>query len=183
MSRLVIRKKNEVYFQIQAEPHVHRELSDYFAFEVPEAKFLKKNPRYRYWDGTIHLYSPGTGELYGGLLPHLKEWCKERQYALQYVKNDWYGDVEDDNQFINPGGVKVFMDKITKYKPRDYQYATVYKALKNNRGLFLSPTGSGKSLMIYSLVRYYVATNKKILIIVPTTSLVEQMTKDFQDYG
>lgn len=183
MSRLVICKKNEVYFKIQAEPHVHRELSDYFAFEVPEAKFLKKNPRYRYWDGTIHLYSPGTGELYGGLLPHLKEWCKERQYALQYVKNDWYGDVEDDNQFINPGGVKVFMDKITKYKPRDYQYATVYKALKNNRGLFLSPTGSGKSLMIYSLVRYYVATNKKILIIVPTTSLVEQMTKDFQDYG
>ena len=64
--------------------------------EVPEAKFLKKNPRYRYWDGTIHLYSPGTGELYGGLLPHLKEWCKERQYALQYVKNDWYGDVEDE---------------------------------------------------------------------------------------
>ena len=183
MSRIVIRKKNEVFLQILSEPHVHRELSDYFSFEVPEAKFLKRNPKYRYWDGTIHLYSPATGELYGGLLPHLKEWCGERQYQLQYEKNDWYGEVEESNGFVSPAGIKVFMDKICKYAPRDYQYATVYKALKNNRGLFLSPTGSGKSLMIYSIVRYYVATNKKILLIVPTTSLVEQMLKDFKDYG
>lgn len=183
MSRIVIRKKNEVFLQIQSEPHVHRELSDYFSFEVPEAKFLKRNPKYRYWDGTIHLYSPATGELYGGLLPHLKVWCGERQYQLQYEHNDWYGEVEETNGLVSPAGVKIYMDKICKYQPRDYQYLTVYKALKYNRGLFLSPTGSGKSLMIYSIVRYYVATNKKILLIVPTTSLVEQMLKDFKDYG
>jgi superfamily II DNA or RNA helicase len=183
MSRIVIRKKNEVYYQIQSEPHVHRELSDYFSFELPEAKFLKRQPRFKYWDGTIHLYSPGTGELYCGLLTHLKQWAKERQYTLEYVKNDWYGDVEESNDLVSPGGVKVFMDKICKYQPRDYQYATVYQALKNNRGLFLSPTGSGKSLMIYSIVRYYIATKKTILVIVPTTSLVEQLLKDFKDYG
>ena len=45
MSNLIVKKKNEVYVTIQsAEPHVHHELSDYFSFEVPEAKFLKKNP-------------------------------------------------------------------------------------------------------------------------------------------
>ena len=72
MTLLSVKKKNEVYVTIQsAEPHVHHELSDYFSFEVPEAKFLKKNPRYKYWDGTIRLYSPGTGELYGGLMKHL----------------------------------------------------------------------------------------------------------------
>jgi len=32
-------------------------------------------------------------------------------------------------------------------------------------------------------VRYYVDKNEKILLVVPTTSLVEQMYKDFQDYG
>ncbi len=37
--------------------------------------------------------------------------------------------------------------------------------------------------MIYSLVRYYVDKRQKILLVVPTTSLVEQMYKDFQDYG
>jgi hypothetical protein len=183
MSRIIITKKNEVYLKINAEPHIHYELSDYFSFEVPEAKFLKRNPKFKYWDGTIKLYSPGTGELYGGLLSHLKEWCNEKHYNIEYVDNNWYGNVEEQNNFISPEGVVHFMNKISKFAPRDYQYLTVYKALKNNKGLFLSPTGSGKSLMIYSIVRYYVATNKKILLIVPTTSLVEQMLKDFKEYG
>jgi superfamily II DNA or RNA helicase len=37
--------------------------------------------------------------------------------------------------------------------------------------------------MIYSIVRYFVDKGQKILLVVPTTSLVEQMYKDFQDYG
>ena len=37
--------------------------------------------------------------------------------------------------------------------------------------------------MIYALVRYFVAKHQKILLVVPTTSLVEQMYKDFEDYG
>ena len=53
-------------------------------------------------------------------------------------------------------------------------------AVQYGRQLLLSPTASGKSLIIYLLARYY---NKKTIIIVPTTSLVEQMAKDFQDYG
>jgi len=181
-----IKKKNEVYITIQsAQEHVHHELSDYFSFEVPEAKYLKKNPRYKYWDGTIRLYSPGTGELYHGLMKHLELWANERQYNIEYEKNDWYGDITDDNRFVSPAGVKHFMDKITKdgITPRTYQYNAVYEAIKNNRKLLLSPTGSGKSLMIYSIVRYYAATAKKILIVVPTTSLVEQMVSDFADYG
>ena len=184
MSNLRIKKKNEVYITIHSEEeHVHRELSDYFTFEVPEAKFLKKNPRYKYWDGTIRLYSPGTGELYHGLMTHVQEWADEKQYTVEYEKNDWYGNIEDDNKFVSPAGVKHFMDKISNIKPRDYQYKAVYEAIKYNRKLLLSPTGSGKSLMIYSIVRYYAATSKKILIVVPTTSLVEQMVSDFTDYG
>ena len=184
MSNIItVKKKNEVYLTVTCEPHAHRELADYFSFELPEAKFLKRQPRFRYWDGMIHLYSPGTGDLYNGLLPHLKLWCTERKYRLSYENNDWYGAPDEVNNLVSPGGVKVYMDKICKYPPRDYQYATVYKALKYNKGLFLSPTGSGKSLMIYSIVRYYVATGKKILLVVPTTSLVEQMIKDFSDYG
>ena len=51
----------------------------------------------------------------------------------------------------------------------------------------MSPTASGKSLITYLLVRFNLLrlkeSNKKILIIVPTTSLVEQLFKDFKDYG
>ena len=184
MTHLSVKKKNEVYITIDSkEPHVHQELADYFTFEVPEAKYLKKNPRYRHWDGTIRLYSPATGALYCGLTDRLDTWAYERQYNIAYEKDEWYGNVYEENTLISPRGVKLFMDKISKIKPRDYQYKAVYEAIKNNRKLLLSPTGSGKSLMIYSIVRYYAATSKKILIIVPTTSLVEQMVNDFIDYG
>ena len=184
MSNLIVKKKNEVYVTVHSdEEHIHRELAEYFTFEVPEAKYLKKNPRYRHWDGTIHLYSPATGSLYHGLTNHLHTWAYEKQYQIEYEKDEWYGDVYEDNGFVTPPGVKHFMDKVCNIKPRPYQYKAVYEALKNNRKLLLSPTGSGKSLMIYSIVRYYAATAKKILIIVPTTSLVEQMVNDFVDYG
>ena len=184
MTHLTIRKKNEVYITIHSnEEYVHRELADYFTFEVPEAKFLKKNPRYKYWDGTIRLYSPATGDLYHGLLDHLQVWAAEKQYIVEYEKNDWYGDISVDNNLVSLPAVKNYMKKISKIEPRDYQYNAVYEAIKNNRKLLLSPTGSGKSLMIYSIVRYYTATAKKILIVVPTTSLVEQMVNDFISYG
>jgi hypothetical protein len=43
---------------------------------------------------------------------------------------------------------------------------------------------SGKSLMIYVLLRYYLAKTKgKILIIVPNTALVRQLFDDFVDYA
>ncbi len=183
MTDIVVKKKNEVYIKVQGEQHVHHELADYFSFEVPEAKFLKRNPKYKYWDGMIRLYSPATGELYGGLYDHLTTWASEHNYSIFQDFNDRYGSVKEINNFVSPPAVKVFMDKISKVKPRPYQYQAVYEALRNNRKLFLSPTGSGKSLMIYSIVRYYAATAKKILIIVPTTSLVEQMVNDFIDYG
>ena len=66
------------------------------------------------------------------------------------------------------------------FEPRDYQLEAFASAVKYGRQLLLSPTASGKSLIIYMLARYY---DVKTVIIVPTTSLVEQMTKDFQDYG
>jgi superfamily II DNA or RNA helicase len=72
---------------------------------------------------------------------------------------------------------------ISRHAPRDYQIEGVYDALRHNRKLLISPTASGKSLMIYSIVRYYVEKGQNTLIVVPTTSLVEQMYKDFADYG
>ena len=66
------------------------------------------------------------------------------------------------------------------FEPRDYQLEAFNTAIQYGRQLLLSPTASGKSLIIYLLARYY---EKKTVIIVPTTSLVEQMTKDFIEYG
>ena len=68
-------------------------------------------------------------------------------------------------------------------KLRDYQIDAVEYGIKSNRALLVSPTASGKSLIIYSLVRYYKMMELKTLILVPTTSLVEKIYSDFEDYG
>ena len=179
---ILIEKKNEVYLRFDAEPHVYQELSEEFTFEVPGAKFM---PQYRnkYWDGKIRLFSTATGEIYVGLLDKIISFCKRYEYEYQFVDNKYFGTPFEVNQGISKEGVKDYMRSIASHTPREYQIEGVYDALRHNRRLLISPTASGKSLMIYSLSRYYEAQGKRILIVVPTTSLVEQMTKDFADYG
>ena len=182
MTDLVITKKNEVFLTVEAEPYINQELADYFTFDVPGAKFM---PQYRskYWDGKIRLFSPHNGEIYVGLLDKICSWAKKSGFGVEFVDNKFYGTPFEENQHISYEGVKEYMRKLTSYQPRDYQIDAVYDALRYNRKLIVSPTGSGKSLMIYSVVRYFAETGRKILLVVPTTSLVEQMFKDFEDYG
>lgn len=182
MSHLVILKKNEIYLKIESEPHVFQELSDRFTFEVPNAKFM---PQYRkkYWDGKIRLFSIATGEIYVGLLDKVVTFCEQHNYTYEFRDSKFYGVPFEINDMISKEGVFDYMKKISKYEPRDYQVDGVYSALKFNRKLLISPTASGKSLMIYSVIRYYAEKGLHSLIVVPTTSLVEQMFKDFEDYG
>ena len=182
MTDIIIKKKNEVYITVKAEPAICQELSDLFTFDVPGANFM---PQYRnkYWDGKIRLFSPATGEVYVGLVDKIASWARKSEYSLEFEDNEFYGSPFEENEMISREGVREYMTKISKYKPRDYQVDAVYDALRYNRKLLISPTASGKSLMIYSVVRYFAEKNKKVLLVVPTTSLVEQMYKDFKDYG
>jgi len=182
MSHLIISKKNEVYLQVEAEAHVYYELRDAFQFEVPNAKFA---PAYKnkWWDGHIYLFNVNTQEIYVGLLDKLIRFCEQHNYTYEFKNNKYYGLPFEVNEMISKEGVKDYITSISKYAPRDYQVEGVYDALRHNRKLLISPTASGKSLMIYSIVRYYVEKGQNILVVVPTTSLVEQMYKDFADYG
>ena len=179
---ILIEKKNEVYLRIDAEPHVFQELSEEFTFEVPGAKFM---PQYRnkYWDGKIRLFSTATGEIYVGLLDKIVSFCKRYDYDYKFVDNKYFGTPFEVNKKFSKEGVKDYINSIARHTPREYQVEGVYDALRHNRRLLIAPTASGKSLMIYSLSRYYAEHSKKILIVVPTTSLVEQMYKDFEEYG
>jgi len=182
MSHLTILKKNEVYLQIESEPHVFYELSDQFTFELPGAKFMPQY-RNRYWDGKIRLFNINNGQIYVGLLDKIKKFCDDHGYSYSFVDNEYYGTPFEVNEHISYEGVKDYITSISKYAPREYQIEGVFDALRHNRRLLISPTASGKSLMIYSIVRYYVERGENTLIVVPTTSLVEQMYKDFADYG
>jgi len=181
-ANVVISKSNEVFLKINAEPHIEYELRDHFKFEVPNAKFM---PQYRgrNWNGEIHLYDMRSKQIYVGLLDKIVSFCEKYGYTYKFEDNQWYGTPYEENDGISLEGVKDYMHSICAHIPRKYQVEGVYGALKHNRKLLISPTASGKSLMIYSLVRYYVDKGQKILLVVPTTSLVEQMYKDFFDYG
>jgi len=181
-ANLVISKSNEVFLKINTEPHIEYELRDHFKFEVPNAKFM---PQYRgkNWNGEIHLYDMRSKQIYVGLLDKIVSFCKQYGYTYKFENNKFYGTPYEENEFISLEGVKDYIRSISIHEPRQYQIEGVYGALKHNRKLLISPTASGKSLMIYSLARYYVEHGKNILVVVPTTSLVEQMYKDFQEYG
>ena len=142
-------------------------------------------PQYRgrNWNGEIHLFDLRSKQIYVGLLDKLISFCENYGYSYTFEDNKFYGMPFEVNEGISREGVRDYMKSITSFSPRDYQIDGVYDALRHNRKLLISPTASGKSLMIYSVVRYYSDKQQKILLIVPTTSLVEQMYKDFEDYG
>ena len=177
-----ISKINEVYLELEVDEDVSRELSDYFTFEVPGAKFMPQY-RNRMWDGKIRLFSPHNGRIYVGLLPYIKEYCSKK--SIEYIMEKG---VENDRN-VPRESVRDFAESLrpkSRGEPiqfRDYQIDSIWHAIQSDRCLLLSPTASGKSLVIYTLVRYYHLMNLKTLILVPTTSLVEQMYSDFIDYG
>ena len=177
---LIISKKNEVYIKVETEPNIARELSDFFTFEVPGARFM---PTYknRIWDGKIRLFNQMSGEIYFGLVPYIEEFAKRNDISIEYKEG-----VQNEGEYRTAilGGFVRRVSPKSKGKSlqiRDYQMAAFSHAVRNNRSLLLSPTASGKSLVIYLLSRWY--ESNRVLILVPTTSLVEQMYSDFLDYG
>ena len=173
MEKVVIHKLDEVYNKIVCEPSTGYELNSYFTFDVPGAKFMPA-VRNKVWDGKIRLFNALTCTLYSGLNKYVEEFCKARNYEVEYAYDN------SDEEF-SLKEAKEFLDTLNlKLNPRDYQLEAFVHAVRCRRSLLLSPTASGKSFIIYLLTRYY---NARTLIIVPTTSLVSQLASDFADYG
>jgi superfamily II DNA or RNA helicase len=173
MDKIKVLHYDEVYNKIVCDPGVAMELADYFTFDVPGAKFT---PAYRnkFWDGKIRIFNPMVSLLYCGLSQQLEQFCKSRQYEIEYEGQ--FADTE-----FSLIEAKNFIEKLqSKHQPRDYQIDAFVHAIRKRRSVLLSPTGSGKSLIIYLLACWF---RSKTLVIVPTTSLVHQMASDFEDYG
>jgi len=173
-NKIIIKRLDEVYVKIDCERSMAAELSEYFTFYVPGYKFMPAF-RNKLWDGKIRLFNTQNHTLYAGLIDYVKKFAKEREYEYEIADN-----LELETEF----SVKEASDFIATlnipFEVRDYQLNSFIRCVRKNRVLLVSPTASGKSLIIYLLTRYY---NAKTLIIVPTISLVAQLSKDMQDYG
>mgnify|MGYP005635771371 FL=1 len=186
MSDLTITNINSVNIRVDCEKSTAKELSDFFTFKVPGHEYMPTF-RNKMWDGKIKLYNIYKQTIYKGLYDYVVKFAKDRNYKIiepepirksKNVKEEHIQKFID--EYLKPmaGG-----EEITAHR---HQIEAVTHAINNDRCLLLSPTGSGKSLIIYALVRYYldiIPKDKKILIIVPTTSLVRQMLSDFSEYS
>ena len=178
MADIVLHKINESVMKIECEKHFAQELHDYFSFRVPGYQFV---PAYKnkLWDGYIRLFSLRDFSLYCGLIPYIEKFCEERDYTLEI---DSRLNVTENFSLVE---ANKFVETLNlPFEVRDYQLKSFVHAARNKRMLLVSPTASGKSLILYLIVRFLqAADNRRGLLIVPTTSLVEQMYKDFESYG
>lgn len=168
---MTIAPVDDVWIRVDCEESVARELSDHFSFDVPGARYMPQF-RNRNWAGKIRLFKLRGHLLYRGLLPRLLEFAEQRGYAVTNEIPTPATPYPDLASWVAAQPLPVV--------PRDYQVAALRSLLDRHRGIILSPTGSGKSLIIHLLVQ---ALQVPTLIVVPTTSLVEQLSQDFITYG
>ena len=177
-----VEKLDDVYVRVFGDASIEQELSDFFTYEYPGARFT---PQYkaRLWDGKVRLYDQIRKTLYVGLVHYVVEFCKRNGYECELsdelivqsgISEDY---IEGFVRSLNPSS------RGNPITVRDYQLDAIYTAITKERVLLLSPTASGKSLIIYSTLRHHLEYGRKIILIVPTTSLVEQMYADFIDYS
>ena len=181
--QIKVEKLNEVYLRVMCDDHgIEQDISQFFTFEVPGARFTPAF-KARIWDGRLRLFDMHRKTLYVGLLDYLIKFAERNDLEIEY-KNDVISktivtasEVETYTNDLNLHG------KGNKIEVRDYQLDAITQGIYNNRSILLSPTGSGKSLIIYALMRWHLDNDRKCLIVVPTTSLVEQLYSDFEDYS
>ena len=180
MSIIRVEKLNEVHSRIFSDASIERELVDHFTYAYPGAKWTPAF-KAKLWDGLIKLYNPLTKTLYNGLIKYVESFAVDNEYTVEGVlrtSND-----------ISHKLISSFTNSLNLYgrgEPiiiRDYQIDAIQKALNEDRALLLSPTASGKSLIIYTIIRWHIKAGRKILLTVPTTALCEQMYTDFEDYS
>lgn len=169
-----IKKLNETYIKLDCERGIMREVGEFFTFQVPNAHFMP-SVKEGSWDGKIRLLDYNKSTLYYGLIPYLIKFCKARNYQL--IADD---SIDREVDFTEEDAQE-FIDTLNlPFEPYDYQFDAFVDAVRKGRRTIVSPTASGKSLIIYMLLRYY---DTRSLIIVPTISLVKQLYTDFLDYS
>lgn len=182
MSDLIIEKKNESYIILKGEEHIIQELYDTFSFYADGYKYHPSYKR-RLWDGVIRLVKRKTkniAETYSGLIHEIVRLCQNRNYSVTLFKQNEKIPTDELNDYINSLQLTA---KGTSITPRDYQIKGFVDAIQYQKILLQSCTSSGKSLIIYCIMRYLIDQGMKGLLIVPNVSLIHQLFNDFDDYS
>lgn len=175
MTDIILAPYNHSHCYVWADTGPERDLSDEFSYVVPGSEFMKRGFR-KNWDGKVRLLNKTTKLIYAGLAPRIVTWAEKNSYTIENripsLITDW---TEFDTQ-------KLIDTHPVPMEVRDYQREAITWAMHNQRCVLLSPTASGKSLILYYLVRARLSV-APVLLVVPTISLVTQMAEDWRGYG
>lgn len=179
---LLIQRLNEATLRVTSEDlGKEQELCDFFTFYAPNYQFTPSF-KAKVWDGKIRLYDIHRKTVPFGLLDYIEKFATDNEYSITKEGFDSKKEVslEEISSFIDSLNIHTRGEKI---RLRDYQIDAIHKAINKERMLALSPTSSGKSAIIYVYVRWHLENNLRVVLMVPTTSLVTQMLSDFKDYA
>ena len=162
---------------------LEQDFSDFFTFLTPGYKFM---PKYKsgIWDGKTRLYNQRTKYLPAGLVDVAKKFAALREEEIEV-------NIESNELSIDPEEILEFIDSLNLHargKPielREYQREAIVRIIQQRRCIAIAPTSSGKSALLYCLIRWLLVKEpeERILLVVPSTQLVEQMYSDFADYS
>jgi hypothetical protein len=176
---IIIDYRNDTYATINADRGILMEISEHFSFYIDNYQF---NPKYKagLWDGMIRIFSYKEG-LPLGLIGKLIEFAEEREYTWQN-NVDLRTKLSDESieKWLASHPVYSGNDLLTLHKE---QLDSIKYCLQNSRGIIALPTSAGKSLVISLISKYFLEHNPdKVLILVPTTQLVDQFIKNMIEY-
>lgn len=172
---------DNVYVHIECNVEQVHELKEYFSYYIPNYRYNPK-VKARIWDGKVSFFNTMDRTLPIGLIHQLKDFLIKYDYKIHFnfKKSDLQNDITHED--LIPFYDALFSG--TGIYPRDYQQQAIYKSLKHKRGVIEAATGAGKSIIIYTILRFMMEDTKgKILLVVPSINLVNQMFSDFKEYA
>lgn len=181
---LYLFEKDQNYIQlISTDRGLILSIADYFTFEVENAKWDKRYIN-KVWDGKIRLVDMRTQTIYRGLLKKIIKFCEDNN--IDYIiDNDLKKDLD---LLTSESEIEKYIQSIQDnllYEPKFYQLNAIKHILLNKRSTIISPTSSGKSFVMYLVIRYLIDNGiitGQILVTVPTVDLVNQLSEEFDKY-
>ena len=176
---ITIFKLNESFMKITSDNEDELDsIKENFTFFVNGYRYNKKFLS-KLWDGKIRLLNY-RGMMPVGLISNLVKYCKQHNIEIEFA-NKYAFKFNNQMEFVEE-----FLNKLdSRLEIRNHQLEALKFVAKNNRGLILSSTNSGKSYVMYLITRFWMDQIKlnKIVIVVPSVKLVNQLKKQFIEYS
>lgn len=166
-------------FNDKSLPGFHRDFYNFVSFFNAKTRYMDIVKR-GIWDGRTSFYNREKCLLPIGLYEYLVEFCNRLKIRILPCFDKTLL-----TETLQEPGFSDFLAGIFKgIRLRDYQIEAIRAALGRKRGVVCAATSSGKSAQIYAISRFLVERKgKRVLIIVPTVGLVEQLFENFKEYG